>query len=148
MSHALMALAHRFLQQRRLERKRWLHDCNIYVMSDYQNIFFSLAIWKGVAASNFKRKLALSCQFKCKAIANQMELWKLSAYIVVPLEDLQFDYTKGFPPGRHECWGGFLFLAWTRPALDVDAVQKEVISCTGKHASTATAISQPKVSII
>jgi len=60
-------------------------------MSDYQNIYlyiFSLAIWKGVAASNFKRKLALSCQFKCKAIANQMELWKLSANIVVPLEDL------------------------------------------------------------
>jgi len=119
-------------------------------MSDYipKYIFFPLAIWKGVAALNFKRKLALSCQFKCKAIANQMELWKLSAYIVVPLEDLQFDYTKGFPPGRHDFAGGSLSLALTRPALDVDAVQKKVISCTGKHASTATAISQPKVSII
>ena len=53
-----------------------------------------------------------------------MELWKLSAYIVVPLEDLQFDYTKGFPPGRHDFGGGPLRPALTRPALDVGAVEK------------------------
>jgi len=53
-----------------------------------------------------------------------MELWKLSANIVVPLEDLQFEYTKGFPLGQHDFGGGPLCPALTRPALDVDAVQK------------------------
>ena len=51
-------------------------------------------------------------------------MWKLSAYIVVPLEDLQFEYTKGFPPGRHDFGGGPLCPALTRPALDVGAVEK------------------------
>ena len=140
MSHALMALAHRFLQQRRLERKRWLHDCNIYVMSDYQNIYFFPLQF----AKEYLHQI-LNLHWVANSSVRQMPIkWNCgsSPHIVYscPVRGLTVWVHQRFPSWSAWFWRWSLTSCLDKAGFGCWRCRKKLNSCTGKYASTATGV--------